>query len=95
MDTNKTKKEIKEYCNKNGYYKGKYWFPFNRERITEVSGKIINKKKKEVEYFTAEYNRIKEGLDNRGLDADAIINILHITDDHFSDNRLVMVYYKK
>ena len=27
LGTNKSILDVDEYCNRNGYYKGKYWFP--------------------------------------------------------------------
>ena len=39
---------------------------------------ILNKNKKKVKYFTCskdEPNRINEGLENRGIDANSVINI--------------------
>ena len=33
---------------------------------------------KEIKYFVGDFDRINEGLKNRGVDADNVINIIHI-----------------
>lgn len=60
--------------------------------------KIMDKKKK-VKYFISEFDRINEGLRNRNLDADAVINILQLSigDDYQKGTCLVycLVYYRE
>jgi len=53
-----------------------------------------NDKKKQVKSFTAEFDRINEGLDNRNIDADAVINITEIPISNFQKG-MVIVYYKE
>lgn len=50
-------------------------------------------KKKEVKYFISEFDRINEGLQNRNLDADAVINILQLPDT--GQKGTCLVYYRE
>lgn len=52
-------------------------------------------KKKEVKYFISEFDRINEALENRKLDANAIINILQLPLDVYGNKGTVLVYYKE
>ena len=55
--------------------------------------------RKEVKYFVSEFDRINENLENRGLDADCIINIIHCELSNslydFGKKAQVIVYYKE
>lgn len=46
---------------------------------------------KEVKYFVSELNRINEGLKNRGLDANNVVNIVIDNSSIFS----YIVFYKE
>lgn len=52
---------------------------------------------KKIEYFIGEFNRINEGLENRNLDADDVINIVPVNSVNFITriDQEVIVYYKK
>ena len=52
-------------------------------------------KKKEVKYFISEFDRINEALENRKLDADAVINILRLPPLDDGNKGTVLVYYKE
>jgi len=51
--------------------------------------------KKQVKYFIGEFDRINEGLENRNLDADAVINILQLSLGADGQKGTVLVYYKE
>lgn len=51
--------------------------------------------KKEVKYFISEFDRINEGLQNRNLDADAVINILQLPLDDTGHKGSCLVYYRE
>ena len=55
--------------------------------------------KKEVKYFVGEFDRINEGLENRGLNADNVINIIHLELSNspcdIGKKQQVIVYYKE
>ena len=55
----------------------------------------IMDKKKEVKYFISEFDRINEGLQNRNLDADAVINILQIPLGDTGQKGTCLVYYRE
>ena len=55
----------------------------------------IMDKKKEVKYFISEFDRINEGLQNRNLDADAVINILQLPLDDSGQKGTCLVYYRE
>ena len=57
--------------------------------------KIMNTKKKEVKYFIGEFDRINEGLQNRNLDADAVINILQLPLSNDEQKEIYLVYYRE
>jgi len=52
-------------------------------------------KKKEVKYFIGEFDRINEGLENRNIDADAVINILQLELGDSGQKGTVLVYYRE
>ena len=52
-------------------------------------------KKKQVKYFIGEFDRINEGLENRNLDADAVINILQLPLGDNGQKGTVLVYYRE
>ena len=52
-------------------------------------------KKKEVKYFISEFDRINEGLQNRKLDADAVINILQLPLGDNGQKGTCLVYYRE
>ena len=55
----------------------------------------IMDKKKEVKYFISEFDRINEGLQNRNLDADAVINILQLPLGDAGQKGTCLVYYRE
>lgn len=55
----------------------------------------IMDKKKEVKYFISEFDRINEGLQNRNLDADAVINILQLPLGDTGQKGTCLVYYRE
>jgi hypothetical protein len=54
---------------------------------------------KKVEYFVGEFDRINEGLEKRGLNADNVINIVHCELSNspydIGKKQNVIVYYKE
>ena len=52
-------------------------------------------KNKQVKYFIGEFDRINEGLENRNLNADAVINILQLPPGDNDKKSMVLVYYKE
>ena len=64
--------------------------PVNRSKKIKIMDK-----KKEVKYFISEFDRINEGLLNRNLDADAVINILELLLGGNGQKRTCLVYYRE
>lgn len=52
-------------------------------------------KKKEVKYFISEFDRINEGLQNRNMDADAVINILQLPLGDNGQKGTCLIYYRE
>ena len=52
-------------------------------------------KKKEVKYFISEFDRVNEGLNNRNLDADSVINIIQLPLSDPNHEVTCLVYYRK
>lgn len=49
---------------------------------------------REVKYFVVNFDKINEGLKFRSIDADSVINIVHVDPDSLVVKQQVIVYYK-